>query len=467
MPKYYNEAEAMLWVQPDGINTVCEILDCHDIADVPIPQGNVGRSVCVDPATGRFRLGARKQGPPGAPTTTITAHVGKNKDWLEHIIDCPTTIYIHKVSCGDRRLFLNYERSWTLRYSIVTQRTLSLLATLMTPSDVPGDSTQPFDLDIDVVKDTFKLIMSDLVSGDDVDANDVTFCNPKQCAGYCGAAKAGCAEGIVVYDADTDAIANVDYTLNGGQTWTLVVGPFANNEHIISAVCFPVADGLTTRWVVARGVTDGAAPPEIGWTDDLGTTWHTVNVGAAAINGIFHQWTGSLFALDYRHIWSGLTNGDIYFSDDGGVTWTEQAPGTTTDAINYIRFVDENYGLAVCAANQTVLYTVDGGTHWNVLAGPGAGALLCCEIFDAHRAWIGDDGGHLWYTDALGVGMHQRRLRLGDMVHRRHGLNRDLWPGRGLGLRAEPGLRRGRPDQRGTDHRHRERRAAMRRMING
>jgi len=333
------------------------------------------------------------------PTTTITAHVGKNKDWLEHVISCPTTYYIHKVPCGDRRLFLNFERSWTLRYGMVTQRTLSAMAALM--SATTGDSTQAFDLSMDVTKDTFKLVMSYLVSGDDVDANDLAFCNPRVCTGYCGPAKDVCDEGLVVYDADTGVPANVDYTVNGGTTWTLVAGPFGNDEHIISAACFPVSDGTLTRWIVARGVTDGANPPEIGWTDDSGTTWHLVNIGTAALNGIFHLWTGALFALDYRHIWSGLSNGDIYFSDDGGVTWTEQAPGTTTDGINYIHFVDENYGLAVCAANQMVLFTRDGGRHWNALAGPGASSLLCCDILNAHRAWIGDGAGHLWYTNVL------------------------------------------------------------------
>ena len=109
MPNYYNEGDAMLWVQPDGINTVCEVLDCHDLADLAIPQGDVERSFCIDPATGRYILGSRRQGPPGAPTTTFTAHVGRNKDWLEHVMGCPTTFYLHKVPCGDRRLFLNWK----------------------------------------------------------------------------------------------------------------------------------------------------------------------------------------------------------------------------------------------------------------------------------------------------------------------------------------------------------------------
>ena len=147
---YYNEADAMLWVQPDGINTVPEVLDCHDIADVAIPQGDVERGFCIDPATGRYILSSRRQGPPGAPTTTITAHVGLKKDWLEHAMSCPTTYYIHKVPCGDRRLFGNYERSWILRYAMTTARTMSAMATMMA-TGVPGESMQAFYLDLSLI----------------------------------------------------------------------------------------------------------------------------------------------------------------------------------------------------------------------------------------------------------------------------------------------------------------------------
>ncbi|GAG19962.1 unnamed protein product, partial [marine sediment metagenome] len=118
--KFYNQTEALVWVQPDGINTVCEYLNCHDLADVVIPMGDVERSYCIDPATGKFVPGARRQGPGGIPTTSLTAHVGLNKDWLEHVMNCPTTYYVHKAPCGDRRSFLNYERSFTLRYAITT-----------------------------------------------------------------------------------------------------------------------------------------------------------------------------------------------------------------------------------------------------------------------------------------------------------------------------------------------------------
>jgi len=402
--KYYNEVEALLWLQPDGINTDCQFLDCHDIADIVIPKGDVGRSVCVDPATGKYILGNRKQGPPGAPTTSVTAHVGLKKDWIEHAIDCPTTYYVHKVVCGDRRLFLNYERSWILRYAITTQRTLANMATLMTPPDVPGDSTQPLDLSADVVEDIFKLVDTRLVTTEDQPLRDIAGCTLPQCAGYCGARQDVCDDLVAVANCDTGAAtAHVLVSHDHGITWTAAANdPFAlNTANLSSVVCFKVGDGSETRTIAAKG--NAVAGGTVSWSDDFGVTaWNEVTIGA--VGNDFCPHNGGLFALDHRHIWAVMNSGDIWFSDDGGLSWTEQMPGLNANALNYVRFVDESVGLAV-GATQTVLYTVDGGAHWNVLAGPGAVNLLCCDIFDEHRAWVGDSAGALYYTNNLGVGM--------------------------------------------------------------
>ena len=410
MPHYYNESDAMLWLQPDGINTDCEILDCHDIADVAVPRGDVERSFCVDPATGRFMSGSRRQGPPGAPTTTITAHVGLTKDWTEHAMSCPTTYYIHKVPCGDRRLFGNYERSWILRYAITTARTLSNMATLMSLTGAPADSAQAFDLDTDVVEDIFKLVDTRLTVPvlDPVVAEplrDIAGCTTPWCAGYCGARQDVCDDLVAVTNCDSGVtLARVLVSHNHGVTWAgTTQDPFnLNTANLSSVVCFKVGNGSETRVIVARG--NAVAEATISWSDDYGATlWHEVTIGA--VGNDFCPHSGGLFALDHRHIWAVMNSGDIWFSEDGGLSWTEQMPGLNGNVLNYVRFVDESVGLAVGASN-TVLYTVDGGAHWNTLTGPTGGAdLMCCEIFDDHRAWVGDSDGDLFYTDVLRVGM--------------------------------------------------------------
>ena len=398
---YYNEADAMLWVQPDGINTVPEILDCHDIADVAVPQGDVERSFCIDPATGRYILSSRRRGPPGAPTTTITAHVGLNRDWLEHAMSCPTTYYIHKVPCGHRGLFGNYERSWILRYAITTARTMSAMATMMA-TGVPGESLQAFDLDTAVVDDIFGLVDTRLTTTVTEPLRDITGCTTPWCAGYCGARQEACDDLVAVTRGTGGATADVLVSHNHGVTWgASTVDPFLLDTALLtSVVCFKVGDGTETRVLVAKG--NNVAGGTVAWSDDWGeTAWNEVIIAA----NDFCAHGGGLFALDHRHIWAVLNSGDIFFSEDGSLSWTEQMPGLNANVLNYVRFVDENVGLAVGASN-TVLYTVDGGAHWNALTGPDGGAgLLCCDIFDEHRAWVGDDAGRLWYTDVLRVGI--------------------------------------------------------------
>ncbi|GAG37424.1 unnamed protein product, partial [marine sediment metagenome] len=138
------------------------------------------------------------------------------------------------------------------------------------------------------------------------------------------------------------------------------------------------------------------------WSDDSGTTWNVVTVGST--NGEGGQWGGALFALDHRHIWFVTDQGNIFFSTDGSLSWTEQGIGVTGNALNYVRFVDYNFGIAV-GETDTVLITSDGGAHWNSVTGPGGADYLCCTIFDGHRAWVGDSAGSLFYTDLLDTSM--------------------------------------------------------------
>jgi len=207
---------------------------------------------------------------------------------------------------------------------------------------------------------------------------------------------------VIVTECDTGVTrAHVLVSHNHGLTWTAsTFDPYAaNTQNLGSVVCFKVGDGSETRVIVSRATADGGAP-DIAWSDDWGeSAWNVVDVGVLPNDYI--GGSGGLFALDHRHIWAVTHLGDIWFSEDGGMSWTEQMPGLLGAVhLNYVRFVNEKVGLAV-GDGQTVLYTVDGGVHWNVVDGPGAVDLLCCEIFDEHRAWVGDSAGALYYTNVL------------------------------------------------------------------
>jgi len=406
MPNFYTAKDGKLFVQPYGPNTDPDYLGCHDISDIVIPRGSVERRWCPDPETGDYVLGNRVQGPPDAPTATLTTHIAETADYLERLNmrRCPQSFYVLKGKCKSRKLVLNYGRGWVLHYGIETQKTLSGLAAGFTSGI--DESGQAFEYDLAKVEPFFQLQDTRETTTETQTLFDIAACNAPQCAGVCGPAEEACDFLVAVAAAETGvATANVIYSLDGGITWTaMATDPFLADEDVISVVCFPVGDGSATRVVVARGTTSGLVA-EIAWTDDLGATaWNNVLVGTTATE--FAQWNGALFALDRRHIWLVTDSGNIYFSNDGALSWTEQAT-TNTNGLNYVRFVDEQVGLAVGDTN-TILLTRDGGGHWNALTGPVAQAAVncqCVDLFDDHRYFIGYSDGELWYTLAGDVNM--------------------------------------------------------------
>jgi photosystem II stability/assembly factor-like uncharacterized protein len=148
-------------------------------------------------------------------------------------------------------------------------------------------------------------------------------------------------------------------------------------------------------------------PAEVAYSDDGGTTWTTVNVDAT--NGAFFGGQGSLFALNYRNIWAGLTSGEVWFSSDGGLTWAEQPSANAgVNGILQVKFLDENVGLFGGYVN-TLYHTSDGGDHWRALTGPFVGDIVTAmAMIDADRWWLGNEDGALWYTMDGGTTWTQR-----------------------------------------------------------
>ena len=162
-------------------------------------------------------------------------------------------------------------------------------------------------------------------------------------------------------------------------------------------------------------------PANLYSTDDAGLHWNFTSSAA---------WTGGLFtsvlAVTFSSLttgWISATDGSLWVTHDGGVTWQVQPLPITPDADGGItppRFFDPQHGLIsawVSSASPAVLLvTSDGGTTWIVrslpwehafeidfadadhgwaIAGPG-------DIFDAPAAALPlplyktDDGGQTW-----------------------------------------------------------------------
>jgi photosystem II stability/assembly factor-like uncharacterized protein len=174
--------------------------------------------------------------------------------------------------------------------------------------------------------------------------------------------------------------------------------------------CFAVSS-TANRILAAR---DGVAgtPMHVEYSDDNGANWTDVTV-TGSTNAYGALGGHSMFALDMYHIWLVITDGaagsEIWFSDDGGETWTEQTPATTTNLYRAIWFADEDNGMVVGAAD-TVEITTDGGTTWAAATATGDGGDLLSvgENAGGNIWWASSDDGQIYYSTDHGTTWTER-----------------------------------------------------------
>ena len=122
---------------------------------------------------------------------------------------------------------------------------------------------------------------------------------------------------------------------------------------------------------------------------------------------------GALFAIDMYHIWMCITDGaagsEIWFSEDGGVTWTEQTPADPTKFLYAIYFKDENVGMVVGAADY-IEVTTDGGASWSAATATGDGGdlLSVSENQGGDIWWVTSDDGQIYYSTDHGTTWTER-----------------------------------------------------------
>jgi photosystem II stability/assembly factor-like uncharacterized protein len=409
-PQILLAGQASIWAQPDGPNTKPLYLGCHQMGDIELPGGDLTRLYCPDPsATGKYKVSGSFQGEPGVPTFSIDTPIGKTRDYLERWL-CQGNILVNKLTTGRRDLFANFDRAFAFTKAARTGRTMSNLASRQ-PGD-EGESMQSMTFSFEDLIEYFDLTSARQTIAALGDVAAVWFVNAAQCASDTAPAVAQGMVGAVVTNSlasPGNATGEVYFTEDGGVTWTVAAAdPFAASEDIVAVVGFYISR-TTRRYIVARGTTDAGNPAEVAYTDDDGATWTTVDLGST--NALFVTRAQGLFALDPYNIWAVTSGGHIFYSEDGGVSWTEQEDGTlTVQDLNAIQFVSENVGYAAGASN-VILKTEDGGTTWTPLTGPStqaAAAVLSMAVVTKSRVFLGYDNGELWYTEDGGTTWAQR-----------------------------------------------------------
>jgi photosystem II stability/assembly factor-like uncharacterized protein len=234
------------------------------------------------------------------------------------------------------------------------------------------------------------------------DGNGIAFL-PHACVSDCSSGRDLCDEGYIGLDG-TQYNSEVKYTTTGGGTWTQTTAdPFLYDGGNAGK---PILVGLTDahRVIIPRISQSIGEAAEIAYSEDWGVTWTNIYVGTVGFQSIpkLFYWQGV--------IWAACTHGYIYVSTDLGDTWTVQENGTETgqtlrDGVMY----SDRVGYAV-GDNNAFLYTLNGGSDWNLRVGP-APAVNLRSVAVNRRGWVfvGAADGNMYYSTDQGATWATRR----------------------------------------------------------
>lgn len=233
----------------------------------------------------------------------------------------------------------------------------------------------------------------------------------------------------------------VAYSDNSGANWTLVsVGESAQ------AHCVPTSQSLfalnrSNIWV-------GSSGGYIYYSNDGGASWNAQDTGTihtGAWNAIhfsdeMNGWAGggtnkiartidggeswsaitgpsantimTIFGLDRNRAWVGYSNGTLYFTRDGGITWTQRTfSGSGVGWVKDIKFYNDYVGVMIRVTgtfpNPTggnVLMTIDGGYTWEPMTTPTNSGLNSVYICNEHSFFVvGEANGNTGYIAKASV----------------------------------------------------------------
>lgn len=384
----YNGKDGWGYVQFLDGGPITALGKCTTVDTLNDPQEGSDPVYCLD-EHGRYTQVGETTTPPSQPTFAVMELIEQAASIMEQIKEarCRFNFYFTLTNCGNRAIWNNQQRAYAYKKARILDNPINNARTRDADTTVESAwNMQAFT----GRGDHREVVGTRVPSSETVALNDISAC-PWRCGNGACTPVGICENMVAAADAvNYLAVAEVLESDDTGATWTGITGPFAAGENVMAVQCVQV-DATTSRWIVVRD-TDAANPLETAYSDDGGATWTTTTVGST--NGEAAYGGGSLFALDYQHIWLCTDDGRVFFSNDGSATWTDQTTALSASSANALRaihFADSNVGYAV-GASDTIVYTLDGGDNWSAGTATGSGdGLNTVHVFNQNRVIVGTD----------------------------------------------------------------------------
>lgn len=164
----------------------------------------------------------------------------------------------------------------------------------------------------------------------------------------------------------------------------------------------------------AFGVTVGDSS-ELDYTTDGGQTWSRAADNTA-------QSRAGLDIVDERVIWLVGAGGRVWTSTDGGRNWQAVSRLPYSGHVEFISFLDAHTGWAASAESKQLWATGDRGQTWEEIAVPkDAGDLVAIVLRTASDGYLLDsagvlhitqDGGQSWSSQTVGLDLDNESLTM-------------------------------------------------------
>lgn len=410
MSGFYKYKQGRVWLQRRKFETY-KLLLPYGMSNITDPVGNLnairepsaskrGESVIVDITRGE----------PGLPQFQIETRLQQTLNYMFGLKDCTSNFQCHLGKC-DRpdnyygsSVILHWERSHRGDMSIDRMA-------MIEGDDAPIQSQVPFVAEIGPIPIDLATEFTSARTILETEAVTSIAMLGAECLEDCKSQADAGENGYLATEVLTGSpsnVANVWYTNDAGESWYQTsTNPLPAGVDISDILAIGTLN--SHRLIVSGGTTRAGEHALVAYCDVtvLGTTsWVQVEVGT--VDG---EYINKLLFLDWNNVFAITDVGNIYRSNDGGVTWASVYTGAV--ALSDISGYRDGTIWAVGASNL-ILQSVDFGVSWTVVTGPTAGSgddNLSVLLIPDGTVFVGNNAGELYGTYNDGDEWHTLSLQ--------------------------------------------------------